>query len=153
METGLGSLLITWTYAFVMLMVRPKCLLVTWTKSTRVWMSAADSAVNAISSEKRRVFTVDPFTLRPMLESSIAVVITSSRRMLNSWWERMHPCLTPVSVWNQSVKSLSTLTALSRFCKVIEKILYLRWVSQMLHCSPKALLPKSVKCFLIVDIA
>ena len=112
METGLGSLLITWTSVFPMLMVRPNCLLVVWTKLTRVWRSASDSAINAMSSAKRRLLTIDPFNLKSMLESSIAVVMTSSRRMLKSWGERMHSCLTPVSVWNQSIISLSTLTAL-----------------------------------------
>ena len=81
-------------------MVRPNCLLVVWTKSTRVevWRSASDSAINAMSSAKCRLLTIDPFNLRPMLESSIAVVMTSSRRMLKSLGERMYPCLTLVSV-------------------------------------------------------
>ena len=84
METGLGSLLITWTSVFPMLMVRPNCLLVVWTKSTKVWRSVSYSAINAMSSAKRRLLTIDPFNLRPMLEFSIAVVMTSSRRMLKS---------------------------------------------------------------------
>ena len=56
--------------------------------------------------------TMLPETIAPMFPSSNALAITISRKMQKRSGDNTQSCYTPTTVWNQSVKLLSTLTVL-----------------------------------------
>ena len=106
------SLLMTWTCVFPMLMVKLNFLLHSWTLLTSNCKSFSYDARRTISPANLKLLMIWPCIFMPTSTSSMARRRTSSRRILNSWGERIHPCLTPVWVGNQSVNSWFTRTAL-----------------------------------------
>ena len=88
----------TWTWVLLMLMVRLIFFLHSCTLSTRICKSFSDGARRTISSANLELLMIWPWIFMPTSTSSIARQRTSSRKMINSWGERLHPCPTPVWV-------------------------------------------------------
>ena len=133
-----------WTFVFAVLMVRPNLEFLACALSISVCRSSADSE-NKLTILHRLLLTMLPKATTPQFPSSSSLAITISRKMQNRSGDNTQPCKTPTTVWNQSLKLLSTLIlcwmSLHRVLAIIE------WSSVRIPDAPShATSPPSIHC-------